>query len=51
MPRTDLRKREREDPELRDGEGLWRPLALVSQKKSSVREKWLIQDDTGTEEI
>lgn len=54
MPRTDLRKREGEDPELGDwgdGEGLWRPLALVSQKKSRVREKWLIQDDTGAEEI
>lgn len=52
MPRTDLRKREGEDPELGDwgdGEGLRRPLALVSQKKSGVREKWLIQDDTGTE--
>lgn len=54
MPRTDLSKREGDNPELGDwgdGEGLWRPLALVSQKKSGVREKWLIQDDTGTEEI
>lgn len=42
MARTDLRKREGEDPELKGdrghGEGLWRPIALISQKKSGVRE-------------